>query len=124
MSLGDDIDRALLAHGMWKQRLRRAIASGSSEFSVESLRRHDACEFGKWLADPALTDTARRDARFEVVRRLHAEFHEAAADVLQLALSGNTPDALLCFEPEGEFSRRSAVLVHEVLEWRKAVGPG
>ena len=48
-NLADQLSAGLTAHGAWKRRLADAIASGSSDATVEKLGKDDQCPFGKWL---------------------------------------------------------------------------
>jgi len=43
----EEITKAISAHGNWKQRLRQAIESGNSEYTVEKLKVDNQCDFGK-----------------------------------------------------------------------------
>jgi hypothetical protein len=121
--LSEQVQKALVAHGAWKVRLAQAIESGSSEFSPETVRLDDQCPLGKWLvgvSDPAL----RQGDHFATVRRLHAQFHLAAASVLLLALSGKKPQARAAMEPGSEFATTSTRLTLALTAWRVAVdGP-
>jgi len=47
MAIAEEITKAIGAHGMWKQRLRQAIDTGKSEFTVERVRPDNLCDFGK-----------------------------------------------------------------------------
>jgi hypothetical protein len=116
------INAAIVAHDEWKARLQAAIESGSSEFQPETVRADDLCPFGQWIqsAEPALQDSLH----YERVRTLHAQFHEAAARVLALALSGRGPQALTSLEFGSEFVRASVLLVDELEFWREELKRG
>ena len=53
---------------------------------------------------------------YQVVRRLHAEFHQSAADVLRLALAARKADADAMFQ--GTFAERSDKLVRALTKWK------
>ena len=100
MSMQDQIKTAVGVHGMWKARLKSAIDKSSSEFTASTVRRDDACEFGKWLksgVDPA----ERRSPGYQKCTDLHRQFHEKAAVVLELALAGKTDQAKQAIGPTG-----------------------
>ena len=42
-------DKAVFAHSQWKHRLREAIKTGESEWTVAEVRADDRCDFGEWL---------------------------------------------------------------------------
>ena len=44
-----EIVNAIGVHGNWKKRLRRAIETGNSDFTVDELIVDNQCDFGKWL---------------------------------------------------------------------------
>ncbi len=114
------IEGALAAHGQWKQRLHDAVATGQSDARVAVVRLDNQCMFGKWLyGDPS----ARRAAAYESVRRLHADFHRAAAEVLQLALGGKTDAALAAMQPGQSFAAASESLERELQAWKESVTP-
>ena len=64
--------------------------------------------------EPELRDSLH----YERAATLHAQFHEAAAQVLTLALSGRGTQALTSLEFGSEFVRASVLLVDELEFWR------
>lgn len=111
----DAINKAVGAHGAWKLKLRTAITHGRSEVTPEIVRQDNQCEFGKWLYGPEVSAELRAGVPYGVVKRLHAEFHKCAADVLQKAVNGHPGAADLL---EGEFSERSKTLVAALSKWK------
>jgi len=73
--------------------LRQAILDAKAGVDVEAIRADDRCEFGQWLYGPRLSAEDRAAKDFEEVRRLHAEFHQLAAEVVERALAGQTVEA-------------------------------
>ncbi len=118
------LDHAIAAHAKWKFRLREAIGTGKSEWTVDTVRPDDRCEFGKWLNALPLSDRMSKDWR--EAKALHAQFHIAAAEVLKHALDGRTADANTAMAPGGGFADVSMRLVRVLTEWKKRVsgGPG
>jgi len=88
MALKEEITKAIGAHGMWKARLRTAIDTGKSDTNVADAGKDNGCGFGQWLYGPTIEAAAKGGADFKEVQKLHAEFHKAAAQVLQLAFAG------------------------------------
>jgi hypothetical protein len=80
------VDKAIEAHGVWKARLRAAIAAGGSEFIVAVVAEPDQCALGKWLHGPALARFGGHP-RYRAVVESHAEFHAEAARILSMAKS-------------------------------------
>lgn len=113
----EEIQKAIAAHGMWKQRLRTAIATGQSDVSVSDVCHDNQCAFGKWLytLDPA----TRSSNRWQCVRTLHADFHREAARILELALAGRKFEAEEALTFSRPFSDISAKLTAEMMAWKR-----
>lgn len=121
--LVEQIDAAIGAHGMWKMRLRTAIRTCTCELTPAEAACDDKCKFGQWLHSSALSPAVRGGIPYQVVRRLHAEFHRAAGDVLAAALAGDADAANA--RMAGEFDPRSEKLVRALLKWKgEAQGEG
>ena len=118
----DQINKALLAHGAWKQRLQSAVSAGASEFSVAQVEVDNRCDFGKWFyglpAGLRSTDAAGK------IRTLHAEFHEEAARILGLALQGKKDQALKALGQGEKYSLASGQLALALKQWEKVLTGG
>ena len=113
------LDHAIAAHAKWKFRLREAIKTGQSEWTVDNVRPDDLCEFGKWLNSLPLADRMAKE--WKEAKMLHAKFHVAAADVLNLALAHHQVEAGDSMAPGGAFTDISTKLVRLLTEWKKKV---
>lgn len=122
MSLAEQINKAIGAHGMWKQRLRSAIESGKSEFTIADTGRDNLCEFGKWLYGTSLSAADKASVEYKLVRDLHARFHQSAAKVLSRALAGDRAGAEASIGNAGEFTSVSADLTRAMMGWKAKVG--
>ncbi len=116
-SFDEQIQTAIVAHGMWKARLRDAIQNGNSSFQVDAVRRDDQCDFGRWLYGDAHRAHGT-DPHFEVVRSLHAGFHGEAAKVLGFAVSGDRSRAEASMGTWGPFNHVSGALIIALTRWR------
>ena len=112
----DEINKAIGAHGMWKQRLRQAIDTGQSEFSVERVRPDNLCDFGKWLHALPAKDSS--SAHWKSVQELHAKFHTEAARVLELAVKGQKQKAEAGLSPDSGFAKISLELTSAMMKWK------
>jgi hypothetical protein len=110
--------KIVAAHGLWKYRLHDAIVTGRSSFDPTVVARDDRCPFGQWIHGEG-RDTHGSDARFAVVREMHATFHRAASDVLRLALDRRQDEAVLRMGPGSVFLDTSLRLVDLVDAWRR-----
>lgn len=108
------VSAAINAHALWKAHLGTAITLGSAPFKVEDVGRDDRCKLGQWLHGLRGEKNA---PQFEEVRALHAHFHEEAAKVLDLALSGRADEARARVAPESEYATTSTRLVEALLRW-------
>jgi methyl-accepting chemotaxis protein len=116
----NEIDNAIGAHGMWKQRLRSAIQEGRSEFTVSGTKVDNACAFGKWLY--SLPQSEKSSLNWTTVQKLHARFHEETANILGLALTSNKTDAENALTGiNSEFASISAELTRAMGKWKSSV---
>jgi hypothetical protein len=117
MSMINAIDKAVSAHGAWKVRLRMAIMHGSSHFDPAVVECDDRCEFGKWLYGSSLSADTRAEMPYQVVRRLHAEFHQCAARVLSSAIGSRQDEAAALMA--SNFDERSQRLLIALAKWKR-----
>ncbi len=103
---------------MWKVRLRSAVDTGKSEFTVDKVKVDNQCDFGKWLY--SMTNDEKKSEHWIKVRDLHAKFHVEAAKILDNALAGNKDSAAKGLDPSSEFSKLSANLTSAMMSWEKA----
>jgi hypothetical protein len=121
MSLHDEIRKAIGVHGVWKSRLMTAIEAGKSEFVPDKVCKDNLCDFGQWLHGTSLPPEVKKMPEFETCRRLHADFHLAAAEVLRLAISGKKPQALAAIGPATKYANVSSDLTRTLSKWAKQV---
>ena len=112
----DPITHAIASHAKWKFRLRQAIKTGQSEWTSDGVRKDDQCEFGKWLR--SIPAGEQRDEHWKAVLDRHAEFHKAAADVLELALAGRRSEAEQAIDPGSRFAEASKGLTLAMMAWK------
>ncbi len=113
------IDEALAAHGQWKKRLQDAVSTGQSDFDPNTVRKDNACQFGKWLYGLPLADTKSDD--YATIKTLHAEFHAIAGEILALALAGQKQEAQKKLEFGGEYGNTSGKLALALQAWKAAL---
>ncbi|RVU05673.1 hypothetical protein EOE18_06675 [Novosphingobium umbonatum] len=120
VKLVDAINDAIGAHGMWKLRLRTAIAQGHSDITAAKAGCDDGCAFGQWLYGGSIPAAVKAGVPYGVIRRLHAEFHQSAGSVLAYVESKDVPKARQLLE--GEFTQRSEKLVRALTKWKHEAG--
>ncbi len=116
------IEQAIGTHGLFKLRLKGAIASGRLEGSVAALGSHLNCPFGKWMESSAIAPATKASTQYANVDLLHARFHVAAAKVASLAISGKAEEATAALERNGEFGVAAAELTAAMLDWKGNIG--
>lgn len=112
----EEIKAAIGAHGAWKMKLRTAINTGKTDLKPEVVRCDDQCAMGRWLHGSSIDSKTRMGMPYKVNKRVHAEFHECAARVLELTLSGERDRASELLE--GEFTERSEKVMRALNKWR------
>jgi hypothetical protein len=110
-------EQAVFAHAQWKRRLRLAIETGKSEWSVDEVRANNRCEFGGWLE--RLPAAQKMSDRYTSLRALHTDFHQAASEVLELALAGRKKEAEAAMQSGSRFIDVSTKLVLTLTRWSK-----
>lgn len=115
-----EINNAIGAHGAWKLRLKTSIATGRFDDDVHAVSCDDRCAFGKWLHGPGIGAETRAGVPYQVIRRLHAEFHQSAGAVLSHALKGDKGHATELLE--GDYAQRSDKLSRALVKWKRELG--
>ena len=118
----EELDKAIGFHKMWKSRLQLAIATGETDTHMETMLQDDRCAFGKWLHDRALASIDNSSVHYEMVKILHAEFHQMAARIATLGLDARKVEARKMLCSYGEFAEASDKLTRAMMEWRKDLG--
>lgn len=114
--LVNEITNAIGAHGMWKMRLRTAILTGQSSVSSATACCDDKCDFGKWIHGSSVDSATKAGIPYQVVKRLHAEFHRSAGNVLAQVERGNLPAAQELMA--ADYAERSDKLVRALTKWK------
>lgn len=114
----EDIHRAIMAYGLWKARLRGAVATGEADLTSAQAAEARSCEFGKWFY--ALPPAVQADPRFAEVETLHARFHEEAANVLRLVEAGEVATAARELQGDSRFDQVGRQLTLALIDWSKA----
>ena len=114
-----DIEQAIGNHALWMSHLRDAILEARPTFDLEGVRSENQCEFGKWLHGPRLSVEDRASSFYHDVARLHADFHQLAARVVELAVSGKTLDAYELLY--GEYITMSGRLAIAMRAWQETL---
>lgn len=116
--LEDQIAAAIGAHGLWKGRLKAAIASGTSDMPIDVVRDDHQCNFGKWLHGPELGAAEKNSPHYQTCMQLHRRFHLAAAEILSLAIAGKKNEASEALGKGHNFAAISVELTKAMVSWK------
>lgn len=117
-----EVQNAIRAHGAWKLRLKTAIATGSSTLKIDDVARDDCCEFGKWLYSNKISPATKQGKPYQVIKRLHGEFHQCAGSVLKEVTAGKREAATSLLN--GPFTDKSETLVMALGKWKGEIQAG
>ncbi len=77
------------------------------------------CVFGRWLYGGRITPEEKAMPGYEEVCRLHARFHAEAAQVLELALTGNRWEAAAAMGHGSPYANASVELLNALAAWHE-----
>ena len=120
MSVKEELDMAIGAHGAWKQKLRTAIDAGECESTPEKVKKDNNCAFGKWLHE-RIDPSVKSSSYYKEAVVLHADFHKEAVSILGMALNGKKEEASNKLNIGSDFSKASANLTKKLNEWKKTL---
>ncbi len=110
------LSKALNTHRRWKDRLLKAIETGTSEFKPATVRMDSQCEFGKWLYNDASAEL-QQTAQYQQIKQLHSTFHHEAARILEIALQGRRDEAHHLLGVGSNFEKTAEALNTELMGW-------
>ena len=114
-----NINKAIVSHSTWKVRLRKAIKTQSSDFSVDFVRSPHNCEFGQWLKkDEAILNDY---PAYDIVVNLHQMLHQETADIMTMALAGKSQEAEYALQQGSKFASISSKLTITMMTWKKNI---
>src|SRR5579859_3399518 len=119
MGINEEVARAFGSHTLWKTRIERAAEAGKSEFKPEDVCKDGLCTFGKWLYDPKLPADVRESRHYAEVKRLHAEFHQAAGGAIRKAISGDAAGAKRDLD-QGAYAQTADRFFNGMFKWQRS----
>lgn len=119
-SVGLDFDRVINAHLQWKSKLNAFLGGAGEALDPAVVARDDKCELGCWIHGEGERFTG--NVTYREVRTRHAAFHQCAAEVIRLRLSGDAAGAARLLGDE--FDRLSADTVAHIRALKQAVQSG
>lgn len=114
--LVEAIDKATVAHALWKARMIGLLEGEEATFDRKSASDPHACEFGKWLdGNQNLSSSHPEYAR---IRANHEAFHATLGECLEGIAAGRSEVARVSLAVDGKFRNLSGRMVLELLHWR------
>jgi hypothetical protein len=117
-----EIIKAVSAHVLWTAKLKTAIYSGESSYSLPEVEADDRCELGKWLSQ--ISAELKKSPHYAKTLELHHQFHGVAGRIFSLAINGRSTEALKATEANGDITKASASLVRELRAWNNEMELG
>ncbi len=111
---------ALSKHVCCKEMLRQAIDTGVCEPPSCLIADEKMCEFGQWLCSSDCPDDLKTSTGYEKTRKVHADFHTAAAEIMKLAEIGEKEQARKMIV-DGQYPIQSNNLRREIMDWAQSV---
>jgi len=107
-----ELTQAIAIHKMWADTLSTAIrCERIGGIKIEKIRQDDQCELGRWLAQDHVRLSFENFGAFEKIVKLHRNFHQCAAHVLELVHEGDIEGANEIMRESGEFQMCSSALI-------------
>ncbi|MFN3347495.1 CZB domain-containing protein [Pseudorhodoplanes sp.] len=114
----NSLDKAIAAHATWKRRLKTAAETGQSDVNPQTVAVDNQCEFGKWLYSATISPSDK-GTDFDTVKKLHAQFHQCAAQTLSKALRRDKAGYESDMSLTGSFTSASAKLTEAMMAWKR-----
>lgn len=102
------IDKLIWAHSVWKNRLEDVINGKKTDVTIKQAGNFHECEFGQWLD----SSDGRSLPDHDNISKMHAQFHQEAAEILSLATSGKQNEAREKMEFGNSFSLLTARVIN------------
>lgn len=114
-----DFSEAIKAHVQWKIRLG-LVVNGVEKIDEATTRRDDVCALGCWIHGNGRNHMGLKE--YQALLEDHAKFHQAAAEVIKVAASGDVSAAKLMLDADTEYSNTSSKVVMAIRRLRTAIG--
>lgn len=114
--MSEFLNRAFMAHANVKNRLKRAIV-GEEEIDPAVIRRDDVCEVGKWIHGEGKSKFAAHPL-FQEFRKVHADFHSCAHNVMMLYKGGKVREAEAEID-RGAFEKKSSEIGNCIMKMKR-----
>ena len=115
-----NFDEAVAAHSAWKRRLSAYIAKRDDSLNADEVSQDRKCSLGRWIYGEGVRYCGM--PAFAALKKEHALFHCAAANVIRKADSGQSVPEELAVGSGSEFMSASSKVVLAIMEMKKQAG--
>jgi len=113
-----DLDKAIAVHSAWKQKLAVYLRNPDKSIDVANLAKDNLCELGQWIQAEAPRYAA--DAAFLALKKEHANFHRAAADVVRRADAGQKTSEEVSIGASSAYATCSNRVVQAIMQLKRS----
>jgi len=111
-----DFDDAIAVHAAWKHKFSEYLANWDGALNLVDIGDNEKCQLGRWIQSRASTDD--KYPEYERLKKAHARFHRAAAEIAQRASHGQTVGAELVFGSASQFTKTSSEVIQAIVALR------
>ncbi len=108
---------AMTEHVLCKTCLNKAMETGVCNPPSAEIEKDTMCNFGKWLYSNDLDNEILESAHYQNIRKSHADFHTAAAQVMAMIEIGETEQAKKMIVEDGHYGIHASKLRNEFCSW-------
>jgi hypothetical protein len=112
-----NFDEAIAAHSIWKQKLAIYLAKPNKSIDSGKLAQDHHCELGKWIhgqQGPILSNPT-----FQELKKEHASFHQAAAEVVKKADSGQKVSEEISLGAKSPYASCSSKVISALVKMKR-----
>ena len=112
-----NFDDAVKAHVTWKSKLQAYLAKPDKSLDSQKVAKDDQCDLGKWLHGEGAKFASH--AAFKQLVAEHAQFHQAAGDIIRRADGGQKVAEEVALGGKSSFSTTSQQVVRLIMACAK-----
>lgn len=112
-----DFDQAIAAHSAWKGKLREYLAKKDGSLSSGEVSADNKCVLGQWIHGEGTRYSKLPE--YSTLKKEHARFHKAAADVVLKAESGQLVTEEVALGSRSDFATTSSAVVMAIAAMKK-----
>ncbi len=114
-----NFDEAIHVHAAWKIVLSTYLRSVDGTLTAAETRVDNRCALGRWLYGEGKKYSST--AEYQILMAEHARFHQAAAEVVDRANSGQDADANRFLHSDSEYETASRNVVKAIMDLKGQV---